>query len=80
MTTTTTTITNFCQIAEDYGSKIGLAKFEIERIVHAQDDGKDEWIFHLKFLEIDPRIEDDGDGAIVVVDTATSKPRLIEGL
>ncbi len=78
--TTTTTITNFCQIAEDYGKEIGLAKFDIERIVHAQDGGKDEWIFHLKFLEVDPRIEDDGDGAVVVVDAVTSEPRLIQGL
>lgn len=77
---TTTTITNFCQIAEAYGQEIGLANFEIERIVHAKSNDKDEWVFHLKFLEVDPRIEDDRDGAIVVVDVATSKPRLIEGL
>ena len=43
----TTTITNFCQIAEEYGREIGLAAFEIERIVHSKSDGKDEWIFHL---------------------------------
>ena len=77
---TTTTITNFCQIAEEYGREIGLAEFEIERIVHSKSEGKDEWIFHLKFGELDPLIESDGQGAIVVVDAETEKPRLVEGL
>ena len=78
--TTTTTITNVCLIAEDYGREIGLAEFEIERVVHAKKDGKDEWIIHVRFGELDPLIEDDGDGAIIVVDAVTEKPRLIEGL
>jgi len=38
--TTTTTITNICQIAEDYGREIGLAEFQVERIVHAKKDDK----------------------------------------
>ena len=78
--TTTTTITNVCQIAEDYGREIGLAEFEIERVVHSKRDGKDEWIIHVQFGEIDPLIEDDGNGAIIVVDAVTEKPRLIEGM
>ena len=78
--TTTTTITNVCQIAENYGREIGLADFEIERIVHAKKEGKDEWIVHVRFGELDLSIEDDGHGAIIVVDAATEKPRLIEGL
>jgi len=78
--TTTTTITNVCQIAEDYGREIGLADFQIERVVHAKKEDKDEWIIHVRFGELDPLIEDDGQGAIIVVDAATEKPRLIEGL
>ena len=78
--TTTTIITNVCQIAENYGRKIGLASFEIERIVHSRKEGRDEWIVHLQFGELDPLIEDDGHGAIIVVDAATEVPRLIEGL
>jgi len=78
--TTTTTITNVCQIAEAYGREIGLADFEIERIVHAKKGVKDEWIIHVRFGELDPLIEDDGQGAIIVVDAATSEPRLIEAL
>jgi hypothetical protein len=78
--TTTTTITNVCQIAEDFGREIGLAKFEIERVVHAKKEGKDEWIIHVQFGELDPLIENDGQGAIIVVDAATEEPRLLEGL
>ncbi len=78
--TTTTTITNVCQIAEDYGRAIGLADFEIERIVHSRNKDKDEWIIHVRFGELDPLIEDDGNGAIIVVDAVTEKPRLIQGL
>ena len=33
---TTATITNVCQIAEEYGKEIGLADFAIERIVHVK--------------------------------------------
>ena len=77
---TTTTITNFCQIAEEFGQKIGLAEFEIERIVHTKSAGIDEWVFHLKFDELDPLIEIEEHGAIVVVDATTKVPRLIEGL
>lgn len=78
--TTTTTITNVCQIAEDYGREIGLADFQIERVIHAKKEDKDEWIIHVRFGELDPLIEDDGQGAIIVVEAATEKPRLIEGL
>ena len=78
--TTTTTITNVCQIAEDFGREIGLAEFEIERVVHAKKEGKDEWIIHVQFGQLDPLIENDGQGAIIVVDATTEKPRLIEGL
>lgn len=78
--TTTTTITNMCQIAEDYGREIGLADFEIERVVHSKKDDKDEWIIHVQFGELDPLIEKENHGAIIVVDAATEKPRLIEGL
>jgi hypothetical protein len=78
--TTTTTITNVCQIAEDYGREIGLADFQIERVIHAKKEDKDEWIIHVRFGELDPLIEDDGQGAIIVVDAATEKPRLITGL
>ncbi|MGN6547523.1 MAG: zincin-like metallopeptidase toxin domain-containing protein [Aureliella sp.] len=78
--TTTTTITNVCQIAENYGREIGLAEFQIERVVHSRKDGKDEWIIHVRFGELDPLIEDDGHSAIIVVDAVTEKPRLIEGL
>lgn len=57
-----------------------LACFEIERIVHSKKEGRDEWIVHLQFGELDPLIEDDGHGAIIVVDAVTEVPRLIEGL
>jgi hypothetical protein len=77
---TTTTITGVCQIVEDYGREIGLSDFEIERIVHARTGGKDEWIVHVTFGELDPRIEGEEHGAIIVVDAVTEKPRLIEGL
>ncbi len=77
--TTTTTITNVCQIAEAYGREIGLAKFDIERIVHSRKE-KDEWIIHVQFGETDPLLEKDGHGAIIVVDATTGEPRLIEGL
>ncbi|MCO6454947.1 MAG: hypothetical protein J5I93_06575 [Pirellulaceae bacterium] len=77
---TTTMITNVCQIAEAYGREIGLADFEIERVVHSKKEGKDEWIIYVRVGELDPLIEDDGQGAIIVVDATTEKPRLIEGL
>lgn len=77
---TTTTITNICQVAEDFGKNIGLAAFEIEKIIHSKSEGRDEWILHLRFVDIDPALEDDGNGAIVVVDAETETPRLIEGL
>ncbi|MCL4203302.1 MAG: hypothetical protein KJ000_12445 [Pirellulaceae bacterium] len=77
---TTTTITGVCQIVEDYGREIGLADFEIERIVHSKTGGKDEWIVHVTFGELDPQIEGEEHGAIIVVDAVTEKPRLIEGL
>jgi hypothetical protein len=77
---TTTTITNICRIAEDYGREIGLGDFEIERIVHARTEDKDEWIIHVQLGELDPLIEHDDHGAIIVVDAVTEKPRLIEGL
>ncbi|MDA1211282.1 MAG: hypothetical protein O2955_02135 [Planctomycetota bacterium] len=77
---TTTTITNICQIAEDYGRKIGLAPFEIERIVHSRKEDINEWIIHIQFGKMDPLIEDDVHGAIIIVDAETEKPRLLEGL
>ncbi len=77
---TTTTITNVCQIAEDYGRKIGLAEFEIERVVHSKSENEDEWIIHVTFGEFDPLIVDAPDGAIIVVDAQTETPRLIPGL
>lgn len=78
--TTTATIANVCQIAEDFGREIGLAKFDIERVVHAKKEGKDEWIIHLQFGELDPLIENDNHGAIIVVDAVTEEPRLVDGL
>ncbi len=78
--TTTTTITNVCQIVENYGREIGLARFEIERIVHSKKEGRDEWIVHVQFGELDPLLEEEGHGAIIVVDATTEVPRLIEGL
>ncbi len=78
--TATKTITNVCQIAEDYGREIGLANFEIERVVRSKNRGHDEWIIHVQFGELDPLIESEEHGAIIVVDVATEKPRLIEGL
>jgi len=60
---TTTTITTVCQIAENYGREIGLADFEIERIVHAKADGKDEWIIRVQFGELDPLIENEASPA-----------------
>jgi hypothetical protein len=78
--TTTTTIANVCQIAEDYGREIGLADFDIERVVHVKEDGKDEWIIHLQFGELDPLIENDHNGAIIIVDAVSERPRLLEGL
>lgn len=77
---TSTTIASICQIAEDYGREIGLAPFDIERIVHSKEGGTDEWVIHVQFSELDPLIEDDRNGAIIVVDAATEKPRLIVGL
>jgi hypothetical protein len=76
----TTTITNICQIAENYGREIGLAPFEIERIVHSKIDDKNEWIIYVHFNDVDPLVENDGDGAIIVVDAATERPCMIEGL
>ena len=80
MTTSTTTITNVCQIAENFGRDIGLADFEIVRVVHSKNDGKDEWIVKVQIQMTDPLIEDDDHGAIIVVDAETEKPRLVEGL
>ncbi len=77
---TTTMITNVCQIAEDFGREIGLADFQIDRVIHAKANGKDEWIIHVRFCELDPSIEDENHGAIIVVDTLTEVPRLVEGL
>ena len=76
----TSTIIKVCQIAEDYGREIGLASFDFESIVHSKDDGKDEWICFVQFGELDPLIEDDGDGAIIVVDGVSYQPRLFEKL
>lgn len=76
----TTMIASISQIAEDFGKEIGLGKFEIDRIVRSREDGKDEWIVHLQLASLDPAIEDDQEGAIIVVDAKTEKPRLIEGL
>lgn len=73
-------ITNACEIAEAYGRQLGLATFEIDRVVHSRSDRADEWIVYLKFSEVDPLIEDDGNGAIIVVDDQTGEARLIEGL
>lgn len=75
---TTTTITNICQIAQDYGRELGSADFQIEKVVHAKKEGKDEWIIQVWFDELDPLIEDDGQDAITVVDAATKKPHLME--
>lgn len=77
---TTTTITNVCQIAEHYGRDIGLGDFQIDRVVHEKHDDRDEWIIHLRFAESDLLIEDEGHGAIIVVDAVTELPRLLEGL
>jgi hypothetical protein len=77
---TTTTIATMSQIAEEFGQEIGLAEFEIERIVHSKTVNADEWVFHLQFVNVDPRIENDRNGAIIVVDARTEKPRLIEGI
>lgn len=76
----TATITNVCRIAEAYGHEIGLADFEIERVVRSSAAGRNEWIVHLQFGPIDPSIEPESHGAIIVIDAATEKPRLIEGL
>jgi hypothetical protein len=76
----TTTITSVCRIAEAFGHKIGLADFQIERVIHAKNDDKDEWIIHVRFDELDPLVEDEAQGAIIVVDAITENPRLIEGL
>lgn len=77
---TTTVISNVCKIAEDFGTRCGLSGFEIARVVHSRENGKDEWIVQLEFSNIDPLIEDDGQCAIIVVDAVTEEPRLIEGL
>jgi len=77
---TVTTISNICQIAEDFGKRQGLENFEIERVVHSRFDGKDEWIVQLGFRELDPLLEDDGPCAIVVVDAQSEEPRLLESL
>lgn len=73
-------IADVCQIAEEFGREIGLADFEIERVVHSQQNGQDEWILYLKLGELDPNILADDHGAIIVVDAATERPRLVEGL
>ncbi|MGM0491111.1 MAG: hypothetical protein ACQESR_30665 [Planctomycetota bacterium] len=77
---TTTTITNVCRIAEDYGREIGLAPFEIDRLVRAKKEDKDEWVLHVQFGELDPLVQNDNHGAIIVVDAITKEPRLVEGL
>lgn len=69
-----------CHIADTFARQIGLADFEIERVVHSKSDVKDEWIVQLRFPSPDPLIEDDDHGASIVVDAETEKPRLIEGL
>jgi hypothetical protein len=77
---TTSTIANVCQIAEQFEREIGLAPFDIERVVHSRKEGQDEWIIHIQFGELDPLIESDDHGAIIVVDAITERPRLIEGM
>ena len=75
----TASITNVCQIAETFGAGLGLAKFEIDRIVHNRSDGKDEWVLQLRFVDVDPLVEDDA-GAIIIVDAETERARLVQGL
>ena len=77
---TTTVISHICRIAEDFGHSHGMTDFEIERVVHSRTGEKDEWIVQLSFTNLDPLLEDDKHCAIVVVDTATEEPRLLEGL
>ncbi|MEX0728743.1 MAG: hypothetical protein WD065_20890 [Planctomycetaceae bacterium] len=77
---TTSVISNICRIAEEFAQGRGLTGLEIARVVHARDEGKDEWIIQLEPTETDPLLEDDGQCAIIVVDSETEKPRLIEGL
>jgi len=76
----TAPVTNVCRIAEQHGNELGLADFEIDRAVHSTSEGSDEWLIPLRFTEVHPLLEDDPHGAIVVVDSATGQPRLIEGL
>lgn len=76
----TACITNVCQIAEDFGGSIGLTEFVIDRIVHNRSDGKDEWVLQLRFIDVDPLLEDDASGAIIIVDAETESARLVEGL
>jgi hypothetical protein len=77
---TTTTISNICHIAEEFGKLQGLSGFEIERVVRSRKDEKDEWIVQLTFHEIDPLIQDDEQCAIVIVDAQSEEPRLLETL
>lgn len=73
-------ITHVCQIAELYGRELGLAPFEIERVVNSRDGGRDEWIIHVQFNDTDPLVESDDLEAIIVVDAVTVTPRLVTGL
>ena len=41
-------------------------------MVHEKHDDRDEWIIHLRFAESDLLIEDEGHGAIIVVDAVTA--------
>lgn len=69
-----------CEIAEEYGRQIGLRDFEIDRVVHARDQNRDEWVVHLAVRLPDPSLEEDDFGALIVVDTQSGTPRLVEGL
>lgn len=69
-----------CEIAEEFGRQIGMRDFEIDRIVHARDENRDEWVVHLAVRLQDPSIEEDNFGALIVVDAQSGTPRLLESL
>jgi hypothetical protein len=80
MSAATSIVTDICSIAEAFGRSIRLAEFQIDRVIHSYDKNHDEWMVYLRCLDIDPLLEDDNQGTIIIVDTATKTPRLFEAL
>ena len=80
MTATSSVVAAICQIAEAFGKSLGLAEFEIDRVVRSRDKVHDEWIVYLRRMQCDANVIEEERGTIVVIDAESKVPRLIEGL